>query len=398
VSEQLVTRLLPNLVHKREQQFNVFSVMHHGTHEKQLSNVFAWLLDDEGTHQLGDAFQRIFLSEVNSKREVNGKRREPIPFSRYSVRQEVNTSEEGDDADIADLVLENDQWVLVVENYYTSSGHGHAYDRYIKFGRRGDKLSEVVLLCEYENTAEQTGGWKKAPVVTYSTLVDRLKTHVDNRAGVPYREQYPEQYSFLNQMQRRYGKGRPVDDQHVIEFINALCSTGEAGRYRDLPHESAAINFADHLREQALDRFMEGRELLSRVKQALRGYSIQTLKAHVNAAMGREYISDVSATFSGIYQWTVNFIATGEPEAVLQLKFGPSAWYANAGGRGDWGSDTWKETVPVDQADYTRLFITSPKALEIRQSAVTIAEVLGDLSFDDYRLRDEIIQLITEVG
>jgi hypothetical protein len=42
-----------------------------------------------------------------------------------------------------------------------------------------------------------------------------------------------------------------------------------------------------------------------------------------------EYIADVSAGFRGRYEWTVNFFTTGESEAVLQLKFGPSAWYAN---------------------------------------------------------------------
>jgi hypothetical protein len=136
--------------------------------------------------------------------------------------------------------------------------------------------------------------------------------------------------------------------------------------------------------------------LLVRIKQALKGYSAQTLKGQVNAALGREYISDISTPFRGIYEWTVNFNITNEPD--LQLKFGPSAWFANEGGRGDWGSDAWKVTVPVDQADYTHLFITSQKAMEVRQSAVTVAEVLGELPFDDFRVRDEIIQLITEVG
>jgi hypothetical protein len=398
VGELSVTHLLPTLVHKREEQFNVFSVMHHGTHEKQLSNVFAWLLDDEGSHHLGDAFQRIFLSEVNGKLEV------PIPFSRYSVRQEVNTSEEDDGADIADLVLANDHSVLVVENYYTSSGHGHHYDRYLTFGQRGNMRSEVVLLCEYENNAEQADGWEKAPVVTYSTLVDRLKAHVDHRAGTPYREQYPEQYSFLNQMQRRYGKGRPVDDQHVIEFINELCATGEAARYGERNRESAAINFADHLREQARDHFLDGRDLLVRIKQALRSYSAHTLKPQVNAALGRECISHVSATFRGMYEWTVNIGVAGDrltfeeplrvPDGLqapgMQFKFGPTAWYANE------RDPEWKKKVACP--DYTHLFITSLTVMEVRQSAVTLAEVLGELQFDDYRLRDEIIQMITEVG
>ena len=43
--DQLVTRLLPILAKRSEGEFNIFNVMHHGTHEKQISNAFAWLLD-----------------------------------------------------------------------------------------------------------------------------------------------------------------------------------------------------------------------------------------------------------------------------------------------------------------------------------------------------------------
>lgn len=56
--DQLVTALIPSLSRSLTEQFNVFRVMHHGTHEKQISNVFAWLLQPDETHELGDAFQR----------------------------------------------------------------------------------------------------------------------------------------------------------------------------------------------------------------------------------------------------------------------------------------------------------------------------------------------------
>lgn len=42
--DQMVTDLVPSRSRSLAVQFNVFRVMHHGTHEKQLSNVFAWLL------------------------------------------------------------------------------------------------------------------------------------------------------------------------------------------------------------------------------------------------------------------------------------------------------------------------------------------------------------------
>ncbi|MGC0250282.1 PD-(D/E)XK nuclease family protein [Pseudactinotalea sp. Z1748] len=64
--KDFVTSLLPALSGSLAEQFNIFRVMHHGTHEKQLSNVFAWLLTPDSTHQLGDTSQRIFLERVNA--------------------------------------------------------------------------------------------------------------------------------------------------------------------------------------------------------------------------------------------------------------------------------------------------------------------------------------------
>jgi hypothetical protein len=129
VDEQLVTGLLPLLARKPQEEFNVFNVMRYGGHEKQLSDIVGWLLDAEGTHNLGDAFVRILIDEVN--REIGDA--EPVGHGSYGVRQEVNTTEAGDAGDIADLILEDDKTVLVIENYYTSSGHGHSYDGYLSF-------------------------------------------------------------------------------------------------------------------------------------------------------------------------------------------------------------------------------------------------------------------------
>ena len=60
-------------------------------------------------------------------------------------------------------------------------------------------------------------------------------------------------------------------------------------------------------------------------------------------------------TTSGIYQWTVGFTVAGEQDELepdFQLKFGPSAWYANEKDK------AWKRTVSASAADYSCLFLT----------------------------------------
>jgi hypothetical protein len=61
----LATALLPVIHRSFEGDFNAFDVMHHGTQEKQTSNVLRWLLETEGNHHLGDTFLRIFIEQVN---------------------------------------------------------------------------------------------------------------------------------------------------------------------------------------------------------------------------------------------------------------------------------------------------------------------------------------------
>jgi len=126
MTSALVTSLLPGLGRSSQAGFNVFDVMRHGTHEKQISNVLGWLLNAGGSHGLGDLFQRIFIEVVNESRASS----EQFGRGPYTVSHEVNTSDSEDGRDIADLVLEGEHERLVIENYFTSDGHGHSYDHY----------------------------------------------------------------------------------------------------------------------------------------------------------------------------------------------------------------------------------------------------------------------------
>ena len=110
--DELVTALVPSLLRSLAEQLNVFRVMRHGTHEKQLSNVFAWLLCEDATHALRDAFQRLFVERVQRALPAELK----LPTAGYRVLQEVDTSgHEALDKDIADIVLASPKANIVVE-------------------------------------------------------------------------------------------------------------------------------------------------------------------------------------------------------------------------------------------------------------------------------------------
>lgn len=380
--EDLVTQLLPILVRPREKpEFNVFEVMHHGTHEKQLSNVFAWLLDPSGSHRLGDVVQRIFIDEVNQGLGSTPR----VPYGPYSIRQEVNTSSAGGAMDIADLVLESDDTVLVVENYYVADGHGHDFQGYRDFGAKDGKRSEVVMLCTTRGSADLTDGWSGAAVVTYPNVLQSLAA--SPALSRDYASEHPQQRAFIQQMEDHFVKEIRVDDDQLIAFVEAVCTTGEAFRYSATQRDQAAINFADALRAQALDRFGESVVFLRRLKTSLFNFANEHLMVQLNEALGDVVIGSVFKNYKGSYEWTVAFYRADDPEAwLVQMKFGPSAWVANA------SDPHWTTKVPAAEADYTRLFLTHGKT--IRQSSVTLTEVLAGLKGDDFRLRNEMMALI----
>lgn len=388
MTDDPVRALVPLLSRSLRAAFNVFDVMHHGMHEKQLSNAFAWLLDIDGTHKLGTTFQRIFVDEVNRARVGL----EPFPSGPFVVRQEVNTSDLGENADIADLVLETDRAMLVIENYYTSDGHGHDYHRYLNFGQRAGRRGAVVLLCRDEDSSAQTGGWEHAAVVTYATLITRL--HRELARDWQYQESHPEPWSFIEQMHRKFVTRRSrVEDADVLDFVTAMCATGEAGRYGLLPQDSAAMAFGEDIARQAVERFGEGRELLQRVKGRLRTYCDGVLRRQLEATFGQGCVGDVGANYRGIYQWTVLLEVcaggTMPSEPNIHVMFGPSAWYA------DEQDDYWKTTVDIAVTDYSHLFVADVENRTIRQSALTLQDVLAGIPTTDLRLHDELGQLIT---
>lgn len=377
----MVTALVPSLSRSLAERFNVFRVMHHGTHEKQLSNVFAWLLRGDATHGLGDAFQRIFVSQVRAQLAPGM----DLPAAGYRVTQEVNTS--GPDElslDIADIVLTSANAVLVVENFESSDGHGHGYERYLRFGQAGGAtLSVVVLLCHRHEPSRQRDGWENAVVLTYAELLGELQEHLV--ADARWKRSHPEPDFFINQLIDHFVEGvAAVNIEDQISFISAMCATGESARYGHQPHDVAAEEFANLVAQHARSQFEEARGTLGRVKRALKDHTDRTLVAQLNAALAAGQVTSVKTPFQGQWQWCV---ALNRQDAVpLFLEFGPTAEAENA-----------RVPQPLADPDYTKVFITRRRDGAddidlIVQTDVGLDEVLAGLSATDVRLRDALVE------
>lgn len=380
-----VTALLPTLSRSLEEEFNLFRVMHHGTHEKQVSNVFSWLLSPGATHDLGDAVQRIFLDIVNSCLPKDGQ----LPVTGYTVSQEVDTrgaGEESGRADIADLLLSRSDAAVIVENYGTSDGHGHDYRRYRAHAEESARAAAVVLLCHRREAHLQRDGWEQAVVVTYADVLEPLQAYIARNQS--WAREHPEQNFFIQQMDQ-YFVGGPaavnLDDQ--ITFIKAMCDSGESARYGYRPHERAAQEFADLVAEHARRQFDDSRKTLGAVKTGLRAFAQSTLLQEVNERLEEGQLLRAEAKFVGKWEWCVH-LPRPDPHQDVFLVFGPTAVEELA-------------TMPEEliEPDYSRVFVSSELAAGLDrarfvQTDVGIDEVINGLPRDDMRLRDAVLEII----
>jgi len=378
---QMVTSLVPTMSRSLSDQFNVLRVMRHGTHEKQLSNVFAWLLRADATHHLGEAFQRILLSRVNLTLSPD----EQLPLAGFRVVQEVDTTVVADPGkDIADIVLLRDDAAVMIENFETSDGHGHDYENYLTYGSANGRLSVVVMLCAREERQRLSMGWEDAVVITYAELLDDLRTHLD--ANRRWRADNPRQDVFINELVDQFVEGPQAMSLHdQLTFIKTMCETGESARYGRRPNDVVAKEFAEQIAQHAQRQFEDGRRTLGSVKRALRQHALRVVRPRVNELLGADTVLSVSANFQGQWEWCSTLVAP-EDEPNIFLEFGPTAVTQNE-----------RAPEPVDDPDYSRVFVAREAGAgidRIVQTDVTLGEVLAGLGPDDDRLVLAVVALI----
>lgn len=379
---RLVTGLVPTMSRGLAEQFNVFRVMHHGTHEKQLSNVFAWLLRADATHHLGDLFQRILLSRINTARPFG----DQLPLSGFRVLQEVDTTIAAEPGkDIADIVLLRDDTAVMIENFETSDGHGHDYESYRTYGSANERQSVVVMLCARRERQRLSMGWENAVVVTYSEVLDDLRTHLDTDRG--WREEYLRQNVFINELIDQFVEGpQPMTVQDQLEFIKTMCETGESARYGRRNREAVAAEFAAQVAQHAQRQFEDSRKTLGLIKQSLRRYAEPTLRVRVNEAIGG-VVQSVSANYQGRWEWSTTLV-TGDGEPNIFLAFGPTA-----------ATENERAPEPVSDPDYSRVFVARQAGAgidRIVQTDVSLGEVIAGIGPDDDRLGLAVVALLRE--
>ncbi|MGJ6979248.1 hypothetical protein ACSDQ9_01770 [Aestuariimicrobium soli] len=382
VLDGLVTPLVPSLATSLSTQFNVFEVMHHGTHEKQLSNVFAWLLRSDASHELGDTFQTILMGRVNKHLPDD----EQLPLSGYRISQEVDTAKGSESGrDIADILMVSEHAKVVVENYESSDGHGHSFDGYLEHGTADGGRGVVVLMCRRHEPHRQREGWEDAAVVTYADVLGDLRTHL--KGDPAWVSAHPRQSTFINELIDYFTEvPGAMTDQDRVDFISAMCDAGEWNRFALNKQEQVAQEFADLVAEHAKRQFIEAKSALQTIKNSLRSFARSTLIPQVAEAVTIGRISTASVGFQGQWQWCIS-LPREDGQPTLFLVFGPTA-----------AAEHGQFARPPEDPDYSRVFVMRSAGRDARdvmhQTRVGLDEVLAGLGPDDVRLRDAVIEVM----
>lgn len=118
----------------RKTHFNLFTTLGYQRLEDAHSNIIAWMLNPEESHGLGDAFLRDFVRRVFDK--------ELPKYFPVNVKRE---SQDGDDR--PDIVVEGNNWWLIIENKIDSTEQKNQTKRYADRWRNRGTIGENVFLA-----------------------------------------------------------------------------------------------------------------------------------------------------------------------------------------------------------------------------------------------------------
>lgn len=187
-----------------EHSFNPFRVLNIQRYEIRHVSTLAWLLDPQGSHNLGDAFLLRFMnvvareakdqtvrsilalapeSSVQVRREVSRKTLENLESLEFeqSVKAAADTATEKEAS--LDLLVEGDGWVLGLEAKIDSSEHSDQLQTYRTSLEKGAPSKQRILIFLTKDDADEPQDRSWAHVTWKSAVIQPLRAILDGMYG-----------------------------------------------------------------------------------------------------------------------------------------------------------------------------------------------------------------------
>ncbi len=147
----------------RKTYFNLFETLGYQRLEDTHSNILAWLLNPEEAHGLGDAFLRAFLERVFNIKNLPAN----FPVKVFREKQKGKNR--------YDIVIEGENWWLIIENKIDSNELKDQTKRYADDWKRRGKLGKNVFLAYLSPTGKQPESRCFTPI-SYRTIRELLES------------------------------------------------------------------------------------------------------------------------------------------------------------------------------------------------------------------------------
>lgn len=187
-----------------EHSFNPFRVLNIQRYEIRHVSTLAWLLDPQGSHNLGDAFLLRFMNvvaqeaedqtvrsilalapepSVRVRREVSRKTLENLERLEFeeSVKAATDTSSTKEAS--LDLLVEGDRWVLGLEAKIDSSQHSDQLQTYRTALEKGAPSKQRVLIFLTKDDADVPQDRSWTHVTWQSAVIQPLRAILDGMYG-----------------------------------------------------------------------------------------------------------------------------------------------------------------------------------------------------------------------
>jgi hypothetical protein len=151
-------------------QSNIFEILGVTATEIRHSNFLAWLLHPRESHNLGDTLLKWFLKDIFSNTKVkwiNEFGVDEISTSNTTIHRELSN---------IDLIIELDEFIVVIENKVHSREHSNQLKRYTEISEKlfKNKQHAFVLLSPSGMDAEQEEDKIKYVAYSYSKIIEML--------------------------------------------------------------------------------------------------------------------------------------------------------------------------------------------------------------------------------
>lgn len=147
----------------RKYYFNIFETLEYQRREDIHSNLLAWLLNPEESHGIGDVFLRSFVEKVFNIKDLSTN----FPVKVFREKQE------GKNRHIYDIVVEGNNWWLVIENKIDSEEQEGQTKGYAEDWRHRGILGKNVLLAYINPTGRRPESSDFTPI-SYRTIRELL--------------------------------------------------------------------------------------------------------------------------------------------------------------------------------------------------------------------------------